>query len=262
MIPLRAAARAVALSLAATVSLVAACGDDDEAAAPDGAATTTTATTTTATTAGTGPGPGTSATTARATTTTMAPAPAKASVDWANPAASSLAGAWTLADAAGDGPFIEAAQNGKVAGQIELLAFKVSNVEAVRNALEAGDDDQEALSAWIDEFYADLRSDRAKGCGAGYVLDVDDPVFSTAPDGVVARYGFTGAATAGAPAERTVVFAGLRAGNLVLVSLAGSDDGTCVPVETGFDSATVTDLGTALAPAITRSGLPRNLTAG
>lgn len=135
--------------------------------------------------------------------------------DWAGRAPVDLGGGWSVADAEGDGPFVEVRLDGEVVGFLEYLDV----------AVEGTLDDH--VAAFVDA----IGADRANAPIAGYRFVPDRAVHLTAVDGPIVRYGFTGTLPDGSPSERTFNWAGIRGGRLVLVSAQANDPGGLFPPE-------------------------------
>jgi hypothetical protein len=112
------------------------------------------------------------------------------------------------------------------------------------------------LNTHAAQFVQDFIEDRKKGCGEAYRVDADPIVALDLKDGPAKRYGFIGG-SAGAPdTERTVQWAGIRDGVLVILTLSGYDPGSCIP-NTG--QGTLNDLDQVipgLNKLVLASGLP------
>ena len=161
--------------------------------------------------------------------------------DWASPTPVDRGAGWSVADAEGDGPFVEVRLDGRLVGFLEYMAFEVEGT----------------LDEHVAAYYDAIGGDRAHAPVAGYRFTPDRPAHATAADGAIVRYGFTGTMPDGSPSERTVQWAGVRDGRLVLVSAAADDPGGLFPPEgTAFTTAQVESVLDRLDRLVRASGLP------
>lgn len=169
-------------------------------------------------------------------------------VDWARPHDVDLGGGWSLNDTEGDGPFLTVLRDGQTVGFIEYLDFPLAGSSGGTRVV---------LDAHVAEFFEAIGSDRADAPIEGYRFIPDEAVHGTAADGAIVRYGFRGLLPDGSPSERTVIWAGVRAGRLVLVSAAANDPGGLFPPEgTQFTSAQLDEVADRLDRTVRASGLP------
>lgn len=175
-------------------------------------------------------------------------------IEWEDLGTVDLGDGWELADAEGDGPFVAIRRAGATVGVIEVARFPIDTVDAVDAVLDAGGSEADALAAHAEEYLAIFEADRREGCGPDYAF-VPEPTTSVdGVDGPLVRYGFVG----GAPAtERNLHWAGIRGGELVLVTVAAAEPGGCLPPEgPGLTIADLAEVEPRLAGAIEASPLP------
>jgi hypothetical protein len=181
-------------------------------------------------------------TTTTASTTTTIPA-MPADFDWWHPLGKlSLGGGWELGACEGDDPTLCFENADGRHGIIELFRF---SAPADFN-----------LNAHASDFVSDFVDDRKAGCGASYRV-VAEPIDAfDLPDGPVRRYGFAGGAEGAPNTERTIQWAGLRDGVLVIVVLTGYDPGSCVSGEGEGTLDDLADVLPRLQALIEAAGLP------
>ncbi|HEX6872997.1 MAG TPA: hypothetical protein VF163_18015, partial [Micromonosporaceae bacterium] len=103
----------------------------------------------------------------------------------------------------------------------------------------------------------DFGKERAAGCGTGYRFTRDDPRELASDAGPTVRYGFTGTLADGRPSEKIIQYAGVRSGQLVILSATAADDGGCLPAEGQyFTSAQLASFAPVLDQIMAVSPLP------
>lgn len=181
----------------------------------------------------------------RTTTTTVA---APAAVDWGRPATVDLGGGWAVTDAEGDAPMLSVLRDGRPVGIVEYLDFPVEG--------EAGDE-RAALDAHVARYYEDIGADRRRSPVRGYRFEPEGAAYVDTADGVAVRYGFRGRLPDGRPSERTLHWAGIRGGRLVLVAASAYDEGGLFAREgTELTSADLDAVADRLDRLVRTSGLP------
>ena len=161
--------------------------------------------------------------------------------DWASPTLVDLGGGWSVADAEGDGPFVEVRLDGAVVGFLEYMRYAYDGT----------------LDEHVADFYDAIGGDRANAPVDGYRFVPDPATHSTAADGPIVRYGFTGTMPDGSASERTYQWAGIRNGEVVLISAAANDPGGLFPPEgTEFTTAQLESVVDRLDRLVRASGLP------
>ena len=180
------------------------------------------------------------------TVTTVAEA--APTIDWARPEEVELGGGWSVIDTEGDAPMVTVLRNGRTVGILEYLDYPLEG--------SAGDD-RAALDDHVGRFFRDIGADRARTPIDGYRFEPDPVAHATASDGAIVRYGFRATLPDGSPSERTIQWAGIRAGRLVLVSAAANDPGGLFPPEgPQFTSAQLDEATDRLDRLVRASGLP------
>ena len=181
-------------------------------------------------------------TTREATTTTIPAAPAD--FDWWHPVGTvPLGGGWALGPCEGDDPTLCYEHPDGRHGIIELFRF---SAPADFN-----------LNAHASQFVSDFVADRKAGCGEAYRVDAEPIDAFELPDGPARRYGFAGGASGAPNTERTIQWAGVREGVLVIVVLTGYDPGSCVPAEGEGTLDDQDEVLPGVQALIEASGLPR-----
>jgi hypothetical protein len=99
-------------------------------------------------------------------------------------------------------------------------------------------------------------TDRKAGCGDAYRVEAEPIDAYDVPGGPVRRYGFAGGAEGAPNTERTLQWAGLRDGVLVIVVLTGYDPGSCVAGEGEGTLVDQEEVLPGLQALIEASGLP------
>jgi hypothetical protein len=161
--------------------------------------------------------------------------------DWASPTPVDLGGGWSVADAEGDGPFVEVRLDGAVVGFLEYMHYPYDGT----------------LDEHVADFYEAIGGDRADAPIEGYRFVPDRALHAAAADGPIVRYGFTGTMPDGGASERTYQWAGIRNGAVVLVSAAANDPGGLFPPEgTEFTTAQLESVVDRLDRLVRASGLP------
>ena len=169
-------------------------------------------------------------------------------VDWAQHRGADLGGGWSVVDTEGDGPMLTVLEHGRTVGFIEYLDFPLE--------MPAGDT-RATLDAHVGEYVEAIGADRANMPIEGYRFVPDPVVHATASDGAIIRYGFRATMPDGRPSGRTVQWAGIRAGRIVLVSAAANDPGGLFPPEgTELTSAQLDAVAGRLDRMVRASGLP------
>ena len=135
-----------------------------------------------------------------------------------------LGGGWELGPCEGDDPTLCYEHEDGRHGIIELFRF---SAPADFN-----------LNAHASQFVSDFVTDRKAGCGEAYRVVAEPIEALDLPDGPARRYGFSGGAEGAPDTERTIQWAGVREGVLVIVVLTGYDPGSCV---TGEGEGTLQD---------------------
>ena len=192
----------------------------------------------------------------RAPTVTVPPvtaAPREPVVDWARPTLVDLGGGWAITDTEGDAPMLTVLHDGVAVGIVELLDYEVP----------AGSDGPKvALEEQAARFFEAIGADRAAAPIRGYRFLPDAIVHLSAADGAVVRYGFRGLLPDGAASERSIQWAGIRDGRLVLVAAAAYDEGGLFAREgSEFTSADLDAVADRLDRLVRASGLPDPRTA-
>lgn len=231
------------LALLALTILLAACGGG---AVGDETTTTTQPVTTTI--------PDTTTTVPETTTTTTPPA-GDAVIDWDDPAMTvTLADGWTVAHCEGEAPFLCVSKDGEVVGLVERFIADPNTYEVYDPAA----DDETNLRAIAAEFVQAFQTDRASGCGSGYVLEAFEPAVVSIGGNPGLVYGFTGTLADGTPSEHNLQFATLSHGRLIFLVAAGYDEGGCLGKDDtiSFDSATLEALRPHLEALLEASPLP------
>jgi hypothetical protein len=181
------------------------------------------------------------ASTAPSTTTTLPAMPTD--YDWWHPAGNvDLGGGWELSACPGDDPTLCYAHEDGRHGIVELFRF---SAPADFN-----------LNSHAQTFVSDFVEDRQNGCGASYRVQAEPIDALELPDGPARRYGFSGGAASAPDTERTLQWAGLRDGVLIIVVLTGYDPGSCVAGEGEGTLADQAEIVDSLQALMLASGLP------
>ena len=190
--------------------------------------------------------PEASTTTTEAPTTTLPAMPAD--FDWWNPAPTPIGHGWVL------GPCTERTPTTR--GKALCLDTKGGG-EATVEHFRFRDDTNGNLNRHAASFVEDFLADRKAGCGKEYRVAADPIVDLQLPDGVAKRYGFTGGAGGSGPdTERTVQWAGIRDGVLVIVTISAYDPGSCVPAVDQATLAELTEILPGIDALVRAAGLP------
>lgn len=168
--------------------------------------------------------------------------------DWARPATVDLGEGWSVTDTEGDAPMVTVLRHGVPVGIVEYLDFP----------LEGGaHGERAALDAHVAGYYDDIGADRRSSPIRGYRFEPDAPVHLDTADGDAVRYGFRGTLPDGRPSERSVHWAGVRDGRLVLVAASAYDEGGLFAREgSEFTSADLDAVADRLDRLVRSSGLP------
>lgn len=176
------------------------------------------------------------------------PADPVAAFDWARPTTVDLGGGWAVTDTEGNGPFVTVLRDGRAVGFLEYLDYPLES--------PAGDG-RASLDAHVADYFDDIGRDRAESPIAGYRFLPDRPEHLDAADGAIVRYGFRGTLPDGRPSERSIQWAGIRGGRLVLVAANASDEGGLFGREgVEFTSADLDEVAGRLDRLVRASGLP------
>lgn len=181
-------------------------------------------------------------------TTTTTTSAAVAALDWARPAPVDLGGGWRITDAEGDAPILTVLRDGRAVGFVELLDYRLET---------AAGDDRATLDGHVARYYRDIGDDRRSAPIEHYAFESDAAVHVDTADGGAVRYGFRGTLPDGRPSERTIQWAGVRGGRLVLVSASAHDEGGLFGRDgTEFTSADLDAVADRLDGLVRASGLP------
>lgn len=173
---------------------------------------------------------------------------ATAVVDWASPRPVDLGAGWTVTDTEGDAPMLTVLRHGRPLGIVEYLDFPLET---------PADDLVTALDAHVARYVRDIGRDRAGAPIEGYRFVPDAAVHLRGADGAMVRYGFRATLPDGRPSERTIQWAGIRGGRLVLVGASAYDPGGLFsPEGTEFTSADLDAVAERLDRLVRASGLP------
>lgn len=171
-----------------------------------------------------------------------------ARLDWLRPVPVDLGGGWAVADTEGDAPMVTVLRNGRPVGIVEYLDFGLE---------EPATGDRATLDAHMAEYVRDIGNDRATAPVKDYRFDPDPAVHLRAADGAAVRYGFRGTLSDGRPSERSVHWAGIRGGRLVIVAASAYDEGGLFAREgSEFTSADLDAVAERLDALVRASGLP------
>lgn len=185
-------------------------------------------------------------TSTEATTTTLPAMPTDFS--WWDPAPTPLGNGWVLGPCTSRTP--------ETRGKALCLDTEDGRSATIEH-FRFRDDTNGNLNRHAASFVEDFLADRKAGCGKDYRVEADPIVNLDLPHGPAKRYGFTGGAGGSGPdTERTVQWAGIRDGVLVILTISAYDPGSCVPA---VDQATLTDLAELLPGVdalVLASGLP------
>ena len=176
------------------------------------------------------------------------PAGSTVAIDWSKPTHIDLGNGWAVTDTEGDAPMITVLRHGREVGIVEHLEYPLET---------AGDDVRVALDTHVADFLKAIGDDRAGAPIKGYRFVPDPAVHLSAADGTIVRYGFRGTLPDGRPSERTIQWAGIRDGRLVLVAASAYDEGGLFsPEGSEFTSADLDAVASRLDRLVRASGLP------
>lgn len=168
--------------------------------------------------------------------------------DWARPATVDLGEGWSVTDTEGDAPMVTVLRHGIPVGIVEYLDFPLEGGTGGERA---------ALDAHVAGYYDDIGADRRRSPIRGYRFEPDAAVHLGTADGDAVRYGFRGTLPDGRPSERSVHWAGVRDGRLVLVAASAYDEGGLFAREgSEFTSADLDAVADRLDRLVRSSGLP------
>lgn len=168
--------------------------------------------------------------------------------DWARPATVDLGGGWSVTDTEGDAPMVTVLRHGVPVGIVEHLDFPLEGRAVGGRA---------ALDAHVARYYEEIGADRRGSPVPGYRFEPDAAVHLDTADGHAVRYGFRGTLPDGRPSERSVHWAGVRDGRLVLVAASAHDEGGLFAREGAeFTSADLDAVADRLDRLVRASGLP------
>jgi hypothetical protein len=163
---------------------------------------------------------------------------------------------WTFGSCGGTAPILcVAGASGD--GTVELLQYAVDDVDVVAAALDEDDDEQAALEAFAEEYVALFSLSRPQDCpGTSVVADAPVPLVVGGSPGL--RYGFQVLDPSGAVVERSVQWATIDGGDM-LVAAAGALDPTraCLEPIGEFTPATLEAALPAIDDVIAASILRR-----
>ena len=180
----------------------------------------------------------------RSTPTTVAPV----DFDWARPATVDLGEGWSVTDTEGDAPMVTVLRHGVPVGIVEYLDFPIEGL---------ADGERAALDSHVAGYYDDIGDDRRSSPVRDYRFEPDTAVHLETADGDAVRYGFRGTLPDGRPSERTVQWAGVRDGRLVVVAASAHDEGGLFAREgSEFTSADLDAVADRLDRLVRSSGLP------
>lgn len=169
-------------------------------------------------------------------------------IDWAAPGTVDLGAGWTVTDTEGDAPMLTVLRHGRPVGIVEYLDFPLET---------PADDVVATLDAHVARYVEDIGRDRAGAPIEGYRFVPDAAVHLRGADGAMVRYGFRATLPDGRPSERTIQWAGIRGGRLVLVGASAYDAGGLFSREgTEFTSADLDAVAERLHRLVRASGLP------
>ena len=185
--------------------------------------------------------PSTSTTAAAPTTTAARSGP---TIGWSNVGVIELGSGYSLRDEEGDAPIVAIYSDDEHVGIIEINKFPADTTD---------------LSAHIEQFHSSIEADRKEGCGTDYEYEREASSTLDGPDGEFVRYGFTGARERGAPVtERTIQWAAIQDGELVIINVAAYDEAGCIGTEGAeLTVAELEKVEPLLSPVIERSPFPR-----
>jgi hypothetical protein len=189
-----------------------------------------------------------STTSTTAPTATSTPA-LPASFDWWAPQTTPLGRGWTI------GPCAPAQLVPKSQGKV-LCLNNADGRQAVVEHYRFRTSGSTDLNQHAAQFVQDFLADRKAGCGSGYQVEAEPIVPLTLPDGDARRYGFKGGFANAPDTERTVQWAGMRDGILVIVTISAYDPGSCVPNSGQGSLHDLDDLVPAIDRLVQRFGLP------
>ena len=178
-------------------------------------------------------------------------------VDWAGDYAVDLGDGWQLTPCEGGPTLMCIRLNGETQGVAELLTYPTAGHEAVKEVLDAGGTNEEALAALAADFQEVFIEDRPVGCGAEYAVEPFGPRPATVGGLAGVIYGFEGLAD-GRRVERALQFAAFDGPTVYLIATTAIEDGSCM--DDGelqeLTIAEIDDLEQDLAGAIATSRLP------
>jgi hypothetical protein len=173
---------------------------------------------------------------------------ATVTLDWARPATVDLGDGWSVTDTEGDAPMVTVLRDGVPVGFVEYLDYPIDGL---------ADGDRAALDAHVAGYYDDIGDDRRGAPIRGYRFEPEAAVHLDTADGDAVRYGFRGTLPDGTPSERSVHWAGVRGGRLVLVGASAYDEGGLFGLEgSEFTSADLDAVVERLDRLVRNSGLP------
>ncbi len=181
--------------------------------------------------------------TARPSTTTTTIPAMPTDFDWWHPVLVDLGGGWELGPCTGEGTELcfEHPEQGR-RGILELFRFRAPEDANLNNH----------AARFVEDFVAD----RTRGCGAEYRVEAEPLQALALPDGSALRYGFHGGSSGAPDTERTVQWAGVREGVLVIVTLNAYDPGSCVTGEGEGSLDDQTEVLERVHALVLASGLP------
>ena len=185
--------------VAAVAVLAAACGGDDDGAGPAPPASTS--------------------------TSTSVVAEDGRQVDWERGYDVEVEGGWRLVPCEAGPRLMCVKLEGVNQGVVELADFSLDG--PLKEALDRGATEREALKAHAEDFHASFVEDRRQGCGPTYELETFGPREATVGRQPGVTYGFEGFLD-GRLVERVVAFATISAGRLFIFAPAGVEPGTCM----------------------------------
>ena len=119
---------------------------------------------------------------------------------------------WSARACKGEAPLICISGPKGETGLVELLQFPT---------------DHASLQVLAEDFVASMATDRAAGCGDGYVIEAIPPTDAVVAGEEGVRFGYVGRTTDGALSERNVEHAILRDGQVTLLTAAAYAEGGC-----------------------------------
>ena len=119
---------------------------------------------------------------------------------------------WIARACEGEAPLICISGPNGETGLVELLQFQT---------------DHATVQALAEDFVASMATDRAAGCGDGYVIEAIPPTDAVVVEEEGVRFGYVGRTSDGALSERNVQHAILRDGQVTLLTAAAYAEGGC-----------------------------------